>query len=86
MTFSPEQERTLLSMVANGLRDDIRARMDLAELATVDISTAAQLLGLSTKQAGRILPVIELGPRTRRVRVADYQACLAERTKQPATR
>jgi hypothetical protein len=80
MTLSPDQLSATLDKIADQLGRDIRDSLDLDELATLNLATAAQLLGVPITAAARILPVIEVGPRTRRVRVCDYKALIAART------
>jgi hypothetical protein len=84
MTPSPSERRELLALAAAQLVTELRASVDLDEINTLDIATAAQLLGISSKQALRILPVVEVGPRTHRVTVRDLKAAIATRTRQPA--
>jgi DNA repair protein RadC len=76
----------MLAILASQIGSDLREAIDLDELATLELSTAAQLLGLGVAQASRVLPVIEVGPRTRRVTVRAYKEFLQSRTKNPATR
>jgi hypothetical protein len=86
MTLSPTERREMLAILASQIGSDLREAIDLDELATLELSTAAQLLGLGVAQASRVLPVIEVGPRTRRVTVRAYKEFLQSRTKNPATR
>lgn len=86
MTLSPTERRELLHLAATQLVEQLRSETELDELNTLDVATAAQLLGISPKQAFRLLPVIQVGPRTHRVTVAAYKAFLAENAKSPATR
>lgn len=84
MTLSPTERKEVLELAAGKLTEQLREGVDLDELNTLELSTAAQLLGLSVKDAARKLPVLEIGPRTRRVTVADYKAFLASKKKTPA--
>ena len=86
MTLSPTERREMLAILASQIGSDLREAIDLDELATLELSTAAQLLGLGVAQASRVLPVIEVGPRTRRVTVRAYKEFLASRTRTPAIR
>ncbi len=47
----------------------------------IDLQTAASFLGLPLARAAKVLPVVEVGPRSRRVTVAAYKAFLAANTK-----
>ncbi|RYD62370.1 MAG: hypothetical protein EOP83_14780, partial [Verrucomicrobiaceae bacterium] len=74
MTLSPTERKELLTLQATLLNTKLLEANDIDELATLELSTAAQLLGLSVTHAARLLPVIEVGPRTRRVTIAAYKA------------
>lgn len=83
MTPSPSERKEILGLSARMLTDAILEKVDLEELATIELSTSAQLLGLSTTQAAKVLPVVEVGPRTRRVTVKDHKAFIAARRHDP---
>lgn len=83
MTLSPTERRELLALAARNLTEELLEAVPLDELATLELSTAGQLLGLGPAAAAKVLPVIEVGPRTRRVTVADYKAFLASRRRDP---
>lgn len=57
---------------------------ELDALGTIDIATVAGFLNWPVSRVAKKLPVIELGPRSRRIRRADYIALLERNTKQPA--
>jgi hypothetical protein len=57
---------------------------ELDELDTLDIATVAAFLNWPVTRVAKKLPVVELGPRSRRIRRSDYLALLAKNTKQPA--
>lgn len=83
MTLSPTERREVLDLAARQLTQELRETVELDQLATLELSTAAQLLGISPTQAAKLLPVVEVGPRTRRVTVAAYKAFLQSRTTNP---
>lgn len=83
MNFSPSEKAQILELAARMLTDELRANINLDELNTLELSTAAQLMGLTVTHAARVLPVIQVGPRTRRVTVAAYKAFLAKNTNPP---
>lgn len=83
MTLSPTERREAMELAARMLTEELRGAVNIDELNTLELSTAAQLLGLSPTHAARVLPVIEVGPRTRRITVAAYKAYLAKHTTQP---
>lgn len=85
MTLSPTDRKEVLALAAVNLTDHLLASVRIDELATLELATAAQLLGLGPAAAAKVLPVIEVGPRTRRVTVAAYKAFLAKNTRQPAS-
>lgn len=84
MILSPTERKEVLALVAGQITAALRETIDLDELATLELSTAAQLLGLGVAQASRVLPIVEVGPRTRRVTVKAYKAFLEARTLQPS--
>lgn len=84
MVLSHADKEKVLALIAANLTAEILKRIDLDELATLELSTAGQLLGLGPKAAAAVLPVIEVGPRTRRVQVAAFKAYQAAHTKQPS--
>ncbi|MDB6077911.1 MAG: hypothetical protein JWO82_1658, partial [Akkermansiaceae bacterium] len=53
----------------------------LGNLVVLRLNVAAQLLGLSKAQAGRILPSVELGPNSAGVTLGDLQHAIASRRK-----
>lgn len=83
MTLSPTERREVLDLAARQLTQELREAVDLDEIQTLELSTVAQLLGISPTQAAKLLPVVEVGPRTRRVTVAAYRSFLASRTTNP---
>jgi hypothetical protein len=83
MNLSPSERKEVLELVARQITQELRDTVDFDELYTIELSTAAQLLGLSVTHAARVLPIIEVGPRTRRVSVADYKAFLNARRTTP---
>lgn len=59
-------------------------RKDLDELDTLDIATVASFLSWPVSRVAKKLPVIELGPRSRRIRRRDYIALLEANTTEPS--
>ena len=74
-----------MELAAKMLTAELRENVNIDELNTLELSTAAQLLGLTVPNAASKLPVIEVGPRTRRVTVAAYKAFLEKNTTRPAS-
>jgi hypothetical protein len=83
MTLSPSEVEDVKRLAASEIAAQVIA-VDLDALNMLDLSTAASFLGIPLERAARVLPVVELGPRTRRVRISDYKAYVAKHTRQPA--
>jgi hypothetical protein len=83
MTLSPTERKEVLALIAANITAAFLEANDIDELITLELSTAAQLLGLSVTHAARVLPVIEVGPRTRRVTLKAFKDYLRKNTKQP---
>jgi hypothetical protein len=56
MTLSPTERKEMLALLASQIGSDLREAIDLDDLATLELSTAAQILGLGVAQASRVLP------------------------------
>ncbi|MBK1884168.1 hypothetical protein JIN85_17240 [Luteolibacter pohnpeiensis] len=82
MILSPKERKETIELAAKQLTAELRASVDIDELNLIELSTAAQLLGLSATHAAKVLPIVEVGPRSRRVTVAAYKAFIKERTIQ----
>lgn len=87
MTLSPSERKEVVELAARQLAAEVRAtQVDVDELNTLDLSVCAAFLGIPLERATKELPFIELGPRTRRVRIKDYKAyCSARLTKTSPT-
>lgn len=84
MTLSPAEVEDVKRLAAAEIAAQVLGVVDLDSLNMLDLSTAASFLGIPLERAARVLPVVELGPRTRRVRIADFKAYQAAHTRQPA--
>ena len=84
MTLSPAEVEDFKRLAAAEIAAQVLGVVDLDSLNMLDLSTAASFLGIPLERAARVLPVVELGPRTRRVRIADFKAYQAAHTRQPA--
>lgn len=84
MTLSPAEVEDVKRLAAAEIAAQVLGVVDLDSLNMLDLSTAASFLGIPLERAARVLPVVELGPRTRRVRIADFKAYQAKHTRQPA--
>jgi hypothetical protein len=83
MTLSHSERKEVLALIAANLTAAFLEANDIDELITLELSTAAQLLGLSVTHAARVLTVQEIGPRTRRVTLKVYKAYLAKTEIKP---
>ena len=85
ITLTPAELATWKLQAAREFAALQLAEIPLEELQTVELAFAAQSIGFSPKQAATVLPVIEVGPRKRRVSVKALKDFLAARTVQPVT-
>lgn len=67
MNFSPESQARIERMAAEMIVDELRKKVDFEELITLPLSTVAHLVGLSPKQAGRVMTTRPMGTRNRGV-------------------
>lgn len=78
MTLDPETTARIVEATAEKLRQDILAHFgNLADLVVIDLSTAAQCVGLTRRQAGRVLPTVKVSARLTGVRLSALQAHLS---------
>jgi hypothetical protein len=86
MEFTSEHIQAVIDRTAEVLADRIEERAgDLTELLVLDLRTAAQLVGLSTRQIGTYLPITETSAGKHGVTVGAIRRHIESRT-QPATR
>jgi len=83
MTLSPSELEDVKTAAAREIADRFFSSVDIDELNTLEISTAASFLGIPVDRAARVLPVIEVGPRSRRVRISDFKAYQTANTTKP---
>lgn len=84
MTLSPQDRAEVLRLVAEQLVAEIRTTAgDLAELCVVPLGTASQLVGLSTKQAARLLPVTRTATGKHGVTIAAIRRHIQSNTQPP---
>jgi hypothetical protein len=57
--------------------------LDEDDLNHLSVETVAQFLGIPVPRVADLMPVTEVGPRTRRVSIADYKWFRANNTKTP---
>jgi hypothetical protein len=67
VNFSPESQARIERLAAEMIVDELRKTVDFEELVTLPLSTVAHIIGLSPKQAGRVLPTRPMGTRNRGV-------------------
>jgi len=80
MTLSPTELQDIKAAAAREIADRFFSSVDIDELNTIELSTAASFLGIPVDRAGKLLPVVQVGPRSRRVTIASYKAFLASNT------
>ena len=83
MTLSPAAVEKTMELVAVEIADRLLANVNLDDLLMIDLSSAANYLGIPLDRAAKVLPVVQLGPRTRRVRVSDFKAYQEANMKRP---
>jgi len=81
MIFSPSELEDIKAKAAREIADRYFQSVDIDELNTIELATAASFLGIPVDRAGKLLPYVEVGPRSRRVRLADYKAFLTTNTR-----
>lgn len=65
-----EAKRAAIVLIAA----EIRELLDPEDLQTVELADVARYLGLTSKHAATLLPVIGVGPRTHRVSLKAFRA------------
>ena len=83
ITLTPAGYDLLIESAKQEIADRAMGGVDVDELQLMDLSTCANFLGIPLERAAKVLPYVELGPRTRRVAVADYKAYLEGHKKYP---
>lgn len=73
MNFPPESQARIEKMAAEMIVDELRKQVDFADLISLPLSSVAHIIGLSAKQAGRVLPTRPMGTRNRGVSIRDLQ-------------
>lgn len=70
-------------MAAELIVEELRQKVDFAELVSLPLSTVAHIIGLSPKQAGRVLPTRPMGTRNRGVSLKALQEYQAGKVPSP---
>jgi hypothetical protein len=83
MAFSPESQERIERMAAELIVEELRQKVDFAELVSLPLSTVAHIIGLSPKQAGRVLPTRPMGTRNRGVSLKALQEYQAGKVPSP---
>jgi hypothetical protein len=84
MTLSPSELEDVKTAAAREIADRFFAGVDIDALNTIELSTAASFLGIPVDRAAKLLPFVEVGPRSRRVTLADYKAFLSRHKRTSA--
>ena len=77
MNLSLAEMQDVKRAAAAEIADRFFESIDIDELNTMELSTCASFLGIPVDRAAKLLPYVEVGPRSRRVTLADYKAFLA---------
>ncbi len=83
ITLSPSEMDDVKRMAARDIAEAVLAGINVDELQLMDIATVSAFTGLPVERVAKSIPIIELGPRSRRVRISDYKAWLAQNMKYP---
>lgn len=75
-----DAKRMAAADIARAVLEGIRVE----EMQLMDIATVSAFTGLPVERVAKLMPIYELGPRSRRVSFSDYQAYLAKHRKEPA--
>jgi len=73
MAFSPESQARIERLAAEMIVEELRQQVDFADLVSLPLATVAHIIGLSPKQAGRVLPTRPMGTRNRGVSIRALQ-------------
>jgi hypothetical protein len=83
ITLTPAAYEEVLRMAANEIADRAMGGVDIDELQMMDLATCANFLSIPLERVAKVLPYVELGPRTRRVRFSDFKAYVEKHKKYP---
>lgn len=84
IVLSPAELEDVKRRVAADIKATILGGINVADLQLMDIATVSAFTGLPVDRVAKAMEVIELGPRSRRVRISVYQAYLDRNAKAPA--
>ncbi len=84
MTLSPAEFEDIKRAAVKEIAAQFFQDIDIDQLNTMELSTCASFLGIPVDRAAKVLPFVEVGPRSRRVTIADYKAFLAARKVHPS--
>ncbi|GAA5130772.1 hypothetical protein JIN84_05135 [Luteolibacter yonseiensis] len=82
--LSPSELEDVKRIAARDIAGAVLAGINIEELQLMDIATVSAFTGLPVDRVARSMPIVELGPRSRRVRISDYKAYIAKHIKNPA--
>jgi hypothetical protein len=84
MTLSPQDRKQVLSMAAAGVVQAIREELgDLTALVVIPLGAASQLLGLSSKQVSKKLPLTKTADGKHGITLANIRAHIEATTAAP---
>lgn len=83
ITLTPAAYEEVLRMAKDEIAERAMGDVNVDELQMMDLSTCANFLGIPLERAAKVLPFVQLGPRTRRVRISDFKAYQDAHMKRP---
>jgi hypothetical protein len=86
MNLSAAEFDAIKRAAVQEIADRFFESVDVDELNTMELATCASFLGIPVDRAAKVLPYIEVGPRSRRVTIKDYKAYCQANTRNSAKR
>lgn len=85
MKLGPKDQAKVLEMVAIQISREIILGCggQMADLVLLPLAVAEKMLGLDSRTIRARIPVVEVGPKKLRVKLADVQEFIEARTRRP---
>lgn len=85
MDFTPAERAVIYDLAAEKLvaeiKNELKAGLD--EIITIPLSAAAQMIGMGSRTAAKVLPVTDTGQKERGISLAALKRHQQQRTTQP---
>lgn len=81
MNLSAAEFDAIKRAAVQEIADRFFEAVDVDQLNTMELATCASFLGIPVDRAAKVLPWIEVGPRSRRVLIRDYKAYCQANTR-----